>query len=170
MNKKKILLVCYILASILALLAFTQVLITVDVSGYKSELSEVYSYVSKQTPATQQAASIRGYESYFFWPALVCSIIGSISCIAKYKRGLVTAMGLCTVADLIAMAYMTAFTKDFLIEKFMIGYMIDPAILKKAGVEVVTTLGPCFYLGIAGAVLIAVFTILIFIYVPADEY
>lgn len=168
MNKKKALLIGYILACILVVVSFTQILLTVKISSTPTTAAAQLMYGTKAT--TVEASMIRGYQSYFFMPALVCCIIGSISCIVRYKRGLVTAMGLVTVVDMVAMAYMTAFTKDFLIERLMIGVIIDPAALKSAGIKIITTLGPCFYLGLAAAVVLLIFTVLIFIYVPADEY
>ena len=165
---KKILLICYILASIFAVVIFTQVLISIGVKTVNTDdLVALYGYDS--SAVFNEAASYRGYQTGFFIPALVCSIIGSISCLVKYKRGLVTAMGLVTVFDLLAMVYMAAFAKDFLIDKLMFGLLFDKSLLKAAGIDIVTEAGPCFYLAIVAAVVLAIITILIFIKVPADE-
>ncbi len=165
---KKILLICYILASIFAVVIFTQVLLSIGikVTG-TNQMMALYGYDASSK--LSQATAYRGYQTGFFIPALVCSIIGSISCLIKYKRGLVVAMGFVTVFDLLAMVYMAAFAKDFLIDKLMFGLLFDKSLLKEAGIDIVTQSGPCFYLAILAAVVLAVITILIFIKVPADE-
>ena len=169
MGRKKGILIGYILACIFVVAIFTQVLLSIkmEYTGGTQDLG-VISYSMSKT-YENQVSVIRGYESAFFWPALVCCIIGTISALVKYKRGLVVAMGFVTTADLLVMVYMTAFTKDFLIEKFLLGFLMKPVDLKSAGIEVVTSTGLCFYLGIAAAVLMGLFSILTFIFVPADQ-
>lgn len=163
---KKILLICYILASIFAVVIFSQVLLRIGIKiGNPNDLIALYG----DRAAFDEASAYRGYQTGFFIPALVCSIIGSISCLVKYKRGLVVAMGLVTVFDLLAMVYMAAFAKDFLIDKLMFGLLFDKSLLKAAGIDIVTQSGPCFYLAIIASVILAVITILIFIKVPTDE-
>ncbi|MBO7424160.1 MAG: hypothetical protein J6U23_00650 [Clostridiales bacterium] len=161
---KKILLICYILASIFAVIIFSQVLLSI---GIKATGTDVFR--ADAALKMSQATDYRGYQTGFFIPALVCGIIGSISCLVKYKRGLVVAMGLVTVFDLLAMVYMAAFAKDFLIDKLMFGLLFDKSLLKAAGIDIVTQTGPCFYLAIIAAAVLAVITILIFIKVPADK-
>ena len=119
-----------------------------------------------------QSVSASNY--YRFWPILIIGIIATLFCLFKYKRAVITALGLVQGVQLFWMTYMVYFMQDSLVASSKaVGLMLG----KEYGqmmddlartIRVVPSTGAI--LAIIFCVLVVVSTLLCFIFVPNDEH
>ena len=141
----------YIAAAILGIIALCLPLLTFTIpegTNIAPGLDFSTSYVSTQ----------KGISQIAFWPAIVCSVIGSISILIRYRRVLVFVLGLITSVNLLSAFIYTQNVESGLIlsNKFTSMNILD---MMEYKIEIGA------YVCLIAAVLMVIFTFMNFMFV-----
>ena len=153
----------YMLCCVLAIICLLPHYCTIDYS----KVSLFGMYLDPQTYNT----TYTGLQLKRFWPIIPLAVLGIFFMLFKYRRGIITAIGLVLTGELFLMIFTTYFLEDSLktTTKLISLAVGMPADVEKAMNQVRIIPGPGPYMGVVVGTLMAVFTLLCFAKVPNPD-